>query len=503
MFTFFPKKKEPINILNNEKLENMKLNLGENYVNNKTIDFFTNYYKSLDIHKYFKIPLISLLIKINIDTFQNEIPKLFDRFNDFNIDDLENIEIIFLIPKDNPKIQNTIKRYSSHHKKLSIIKIENNEKNDKNLISQLIQKAKGKFVTLLNDFYIIKNNLIYQIYNSTNGKINNIYDLKIEQTNKKFYIIKTKILKDIFDNGNQIKDFNELISYIHQFFPHPNINNISIAFCIDNNYILNAYVSIISILENKNYNTYISFYILISKDFHEENINLILSLYEQYDLFNITFYRMDDRFDKVKMYRYITKSDYFKLSLGEYLSNLNKIIYLDCDVIVYKDLVNLYEHNFNDYLLLALPTVYIGNKLISKDIYYNGGVLLLNLKKMREIEFNKKVLEILDNGFTDTYNRWNDQAILNKFFYEYIGNLEPEYNSKLDLFAMNSRYYINKNDYFNLTHLIYSEKYPSIYHFTGEYKPFEIKRKNSDDWWFFAKKGKYLKNFLKGLNKNQ
>ena len=302
---------------------------------------------------------------------------------------MENIEIIFLIPKDNHKIQNTIKRYSNHDKKLNIIQIEKDEKSDQNFIGQMIQKAKGKFVTLLNDFHIIKNNLIYKIYNSTNGKINNIYDLKIDETNNKFYIIKTKILKDIFDNGNQIKDFNELINYIHQFYPKPTLNNISIAFCIDDNYILNAYVSIISILENKNYNTYISFYILISKDFHKKNINLILSLYEQYDLFNITFYRMDNRFDKVKMFRYITKSDYFKLSLGEYLPNLNKIIYLDCDVIVYKDLVNLYEHNFNDYLLLALPTVY-RNKLISKDIYYNGGVLLLNLKKMREIEFNKK-----------------------------------------------------------------------------------------------------------------
>ena len=499
MITFF---KKSINLLNNEKLEIMKLNLGENYINNKTIDFFTKYYKSLDIYKYFQIPLISFLIKINIDTFQNEIPKLFDRFYDFNIDNFENIEIIFLIPKDNLKIHNTIKRYSNHNKKLNIIQIEKDEKSDQNFIAQLIQKAKGKYVTLLNDFHIIKNNLIYEIYNSTNGKINNIYDLKIDKTNNKFYIIKTKILKDIFDNGNHIKDFNELINYIYQFYPYPTINNISIAFCIDNNYILNAYVSLISILENKNYNTYISFYILISKDFHKKNINLILSLYEQYDLFNITFYRMDNRFDKVKMFRYITKSDYFKLSLGEYLPNLNKIIYLDCDVIVYKDLVNLYEHNFNDYLLLALPT-FFRNKLISKDIYYNGGVLLLNLKKMREIEFNKKVLEILDSGFSDIYNKWNDQAILNKFFYEYIGILEPEYNSKLGLFAMNSRYYINKNDYFNLTHLIYSEKYPSIYHFTGEYKPFEIKRKNSDDWWFFAKKGKYLKNYLKNLNKNK
>ena len=61
MITFF---KKPTNPLNNEKLEIMKLSLGENYINNKTIDFFTKYYKSLDIYKYFQIPLINITLAL-------------------------------------------------------------------------------------------------------------------------------------------------------------------------------------------------------------------------------------------------------------------------------------------------------------------------------------------------------------------------------------------------------------------------------------------------------
>ena len=223
-------------------------------------------------------------------------------------------------------------------------------------------------------------------------------------------------------------------------------------------------------------------------------------MYEQYDFFNMTFFSMDNRFDKVKMFRYITKSDYFKLALDDYLPMINKIIYLDSDIIVYKDLVNLYEHNFNGKLILAIPSVFLGNQLISKDIYYNGGVLLLNLKKMRKIKFNKKVLEILDSGFKDNFYNWNDQALINKFFYDYIGDLEPTYNSKLDLFDSNLKYYLNNNDSLNLINLIYSEKFPSIFHFTGKDKPFTIKRKRSDDWLFYAKKGKYLYILLKNNN---
>ena len=222
--------------------------------------------------------------------------------------------------------------------------------------------------------------MVDDILNYTNGKIDNIYEHFVEKDNKSYYLMKTKILRDIFDNGINFESFDELINLMYSL-KKPILNDISITFCIDNNYLLNTYAALLSILDNKNYFTYISFYILISKDFTNENINIISSLYEQYDFFNITFLRMDNRFDKIKTFRYITKSAYFKLALGDYLKNLNKTIYLDSDVIVFKDLANLYQHNFNGYLMLAIPTVFIGNKLIKKDIYYNDGVLLLNLKK--------------------------------------------------------------------------------------------------------------------------
>ena len=412
----------------------------------------------------------------------------------------KNIEIILSIPKGNSKIYNKAKFYSLNLKELKIIKIEYDEFEFSNHIFQSIKISKGKFVTILKDIQMLHNNLFNEILSFTNGKVNHIY--KFEINNKTNYIIKTKTLRDIFDNGKSFENYNELINFL-QNLPKPNYNNISISMCLDNYYILNAYVAIISILENKNINTYISFYILISKDFKNENINKILSTYEQYDFFNISFFRMDNRFDNATIFRYISKSCYFKLSLGEFLPNLNKVIFLDSDIIVYKDLVNLYEHNFNGYLILASPSVFINNKLIKKDLYYNSGVLLLNLKKMREIEFNKKVLQILNNGFKDNFNQWHDQAILNKFFYNYIGNLEPEYNSKLDLFKVNSNYFLKHHDYFNFTNLIYAEKFPSIYHFTGAKKPYEIKREKSDDWWFFAKKGQYLKSILNTKKKRE
>lgn len=71
-------------------------------------------------------------------------------------------------------------------------------------------------------------------------------------------MIKTKILRDIHDNGIYFKKINDLIIYVLNL-PNKIVNYISISFCLDNIYILNTYVAMISILENKNYNTYIPF----------------------------------------------------------------------------------------------------------------------------------------------------------------------------------------------------------------------------------------------------
>ena len=306
-------------------------------------------------------------------------------------------------------------------------------------------------------------------------------------------MIKTKILRDIIDNGIKFKKINDLIIYVLNLHI-PNINYISISFCLDNIYILNAYVAMISILDNKNYFTYISFYLIVAEDFKKENIDLISSLYEQYDLFNITFIKTN-LFKNVITFRYITKSAYYKLMIADLLPELNKIIYLDSDIIVYKDLFNLYNHNFKNKLILAAPIfgAYNFNNITKT---YNTGILLMNLQKMREINFTKKIKEILNNGFTDTKYHLHDQAILNQFFYEYIGDLELDYNSRINLFKYNSKYYITNKEYYNYFNLINSENHPFIYHFTGPNKPITHKIKNSGDWWYYARKGKYYQKIL-------
>ena len=116
---------------------------------------------------------------------------------------------------------------------------------------------------------------------------------------------------------------------------------------------------------------------------------------------------MDNRYENAYTNRYLTKNAFYRLSLGELLPNLDKVIYLDSDTICLKDLSNLYNFNF-------MGKIFLGKILSFNSGMFelNTGILLLNLFKMRKVKIESKVLTLLKNGFRDPV--YHDQAILNK-----------------------------------------------------------------------------------------
>ena len=102
--------------------------------------------------------------------------------------------------------------------------------------------------------------------------------------------------------------------------------------------------------------------------------------------------------------------------------------------------------------LFFTDRIYGVYKYKNETLSFNTGVLLLNLKRMREFNFTKKIENILNNGFIDTKYFLHDQAIMNQFFYDYIGNLAPEYNSRIKILILDIwliiKNYARKGKYF-------------------------------------------------------
>lgn len=110
----------------------------------------------------------------------------------------------------------------------------------------------------------------------------------------------------------------------------------------------------------------------------------------------------------------------------------DKVLYLDTDIIVYKDIKELYNIDIDNYEI-AMARDFIGRKWINKD-YLNSGVILMNLSKIRkQHDFEKcrqmcktkkmvlpdqtalnRVLKnklILEDKFNEQYKRKEDTVI--------------------------------------------------------------------------------------------
>ena len=195
-----------------------------------------------------------------------------------------------------------------------------------NKLNYIINVINGKYLIVLDDFLKLQRDELFNAYNITKGKIDNIFNYSITY-NSSFYIIRTKILRDIFDLGINLNNFDKIINYI-SIYPFPRLNYIHISFCSNDLYTTLTYTSMLSILISKAYYTYIQFYIVIPKDFKKDNILLLESLYQQFEYFNITFIKMDNRFNKAFTSGYLTSHAYYRYSLGELIPNLDKILFV-------------------------------------------------------------------------------------------------------------------------------------------------------------------------------
>ena len=425
-------------------------------------------------------PFMTILLNFTIpeinyeyETFLNFISPLYEQtFINIQIIFIYNYLTSYFIKK--PSMESITK-----DKNLEYYNYEN--KDWKNNFVNLFEKIKGKFFIVFDKIIKFGQDDLLNLYRNAKGSITNIFLYNVNN-NKTYYLIRTKIFKNFIDSEEDYENYQDIINIlINQ--PNSHINYIPIAYCPNNFYASLTYTSMISVLSTKMIYSYISFYLIINDDFTEKNKKLIYSLYEQFDYFNITFIKMDNRYEKAYTRRYLSKNAFYRLSLGELLPNLNKIIYFDSDTIILKDLSNLYELNFMGKIFLASMINY--NSYNNYTI--NTGVLLLNLKKMRNMKIEKHVLTLLNNNFTDS--NFHDQAIINLYYKKYIGFLSPEYNRFKTIKNYLENYYKNTERFYDYDSLYFFVKFPSILHYPG---PPDSKIYKDEDWYYFARNSKYF-----------
>ncbi|BDR55561.1 glycosyltransferase family 8 protein [Xylocopilactobacillus apis] len=104
---------------------------------------------------------------------------------------------------------------------------------------------------------------------------------------------------------------------------------------------------------------------------------------------------------------FVTFTIYYRLFIADMFPEYDKGIYLDSDTIVNDDIAKLYEQELDENLMGAIPDAFITHDPVgrrySKDalnihenFYVNSGVLLMNLKELRNQHFSEKFLDLLN-----------------------------------------------------------------------------------------------------------
>lgn len=192
---------------------------------------------------------------------------------------------------------------------------------------------------------------------------------------------------------------------------------IPIFFTIDNAYAPFLAVALNSAVKNSNADRKYKA-IVLHQDLSDNNIKKLKAL--ESDNFKIeltpmkaNFEALDDRMSNRLRCDYFTLTIYFRLFIPAMFPEYDKGIYIDSDVVLTDDIAKLFDtdigDNFigacNDLSIADIPPLvaYTENAVgVKGKEYINSGVLLMNLKKMRECDFEGHFLNLLNTYHFDS-----------------------------------------------------------------------------------------------------
>ena len=131
--------------------------------------------------------------------------------------------------------------------------------------------------------------------------------------------------------------------------------------------------------------------------------------------------------------KWYTQETYYRLMAANVLPEEDKIVYLDCDIVVLEDVAHLFAVDMGDALLGAVPTdppsaQRMGEILgVPIGMVFNAGVLLCNLAEWRKIDLYSRSMEALER-FKDKL-RYQDQDALSIVCGERIIAIDPRWNN--------------------------------------------------------------------------
>lgn len=283
---------------------------------------------------------------------------------------------------------------------------------------------------------------------------------------------------------------------------------INIVLASDDNYAQHVAVLAASVLSNTKAQVNIH---LLSDAISKERLTLINNTVQSWGstlhVYDMSSY---DCFDNLFTSGHISKAAYFRLDIANILpEEVNKVIYMDVDLLVLQDISKLWHYDMQGKPLAAVPDYGImASKRLMKQkheviglpldsLYFNSGVVIMDLEQWRKHGYAKQVIELAAAGNLPHH----DQDALNKVF---MGNwmaLPLKWNVIPPVFNLFSKILLNENLRKNA---IAARKDKAILHFAGRYKPweFDLHMGFNDAYYYYLHQTKFSDVKMPQLGKN-
>ena len=215
------------------------------------------------------------------------------------------------------------------------------------------------------------------------------------------------------------------------------------------------------------HNRSIRFY-LINSDFPNEWMKQLNKRLEKFDSEIINCRVTSEQISRYKTD--ISYTVFLRYFVADFVKE-DKALYLDCDLVVTKNLDDLFATDLQDYPLAAIRD-FGGRAYFGREIF-NAGVLLIHNALWKQENMTQKLID-LTNEWHDKVDQ-ADQSILNMLFENKWLELDFDYN------------HIVIHKQFTDYRLPVGQNYPAIIHYLSHRKPWKdlAAQTYRDVWWYY------------------
>lgn len=207
----------------------------------------------------------------------------------------------------------------------------------------------------------------------------------------------------------------------------------------------------------------------------------------QFPNYKLELHQVDKKlFAQTQQILHLNEASYFRILLPEILPTTQRVLYLDCDLLILDDVAELYQQRLRSTEVLACAPIFHPNYqavLLRQfpqeiDFCFNSGVMLLDLDKMRQQKLTTKLLDFATRHSSKLLAA--DQDVYNIVMAGRVAQLDPKWNVGSYVFYArdHSDCHLSQEKFAAL------RRQPSIVHFDGA-KP-----------WSFGNRHPYRANYF-------